>query len=134
MSFDFRVWDIANKKMYYSLDFENFTINGEFLTFTTNGGTLIGPMNLCDVIIMNYTGFKDKDGVKAYDGDMIPYFFDDAVLGIIKYGDYRDWNGGKFTRHIGFYVEFSDIKHKNTQRKDLGYWLNNSCISGNFYE
>ncbi len=46
---------------------------------------------------------------------MIPYFFDDAVLGIIKYGDYRDWNGDKFTRHIGFYVEFSDIKHKNTE-------------------
>ena len=82
-----------------------------------------------------YTGFEDKKGRKAFEGDCINYHFGPEI-GIIRYGQYRNtFNDDQFAAHIGFYVEWKGPQAK-ALRKDLGFWLslNGVSIIGNIHD
>lgn len=84
-------------------------------------------------MLMQYTGLKDIKGTEVYEGDIIPFHLDSSAKGVVKFGEYTDWNCKRPTQHIGFYVDFTG-EHKRINRKDLGYWVEVSYVIGNIYE
>jgi uncharacterized phage protein (TIGR01671 family) len=86
------------------------------------------------VILMQFTGLKDKYGADIYEGDIFADVLNTKDIGVVKFGEYNHCFDKQqlidFGNHIGFYVEFN---YKGT-RKDLKYWAKNSEIIGNIYE
>lgn len=76
----------------------------------------------------------DKTGKLAFEGDLLKDEFDVAI-GVIRYGEYsQPFNADKFTKHIGFYVDWIDGDDKDLLRVDLGYWLPLVKIIGNIHD
>lgn len=73
-------------------------------------------------------GAYDKNGKLLYEYDAVRHTADGST-GVIRYGEYRQpFNDDKWTKHIGFYVEWAD---DSDARKDLGYWLPYIEVIGN---
>ncbi len=70
----FRAWDISFKRM-------------KLTGMGINQGVLEGE----DVIIMQYTGLKDKHGVEIYKSDIVKIIFEQvSLVREVKWGSYDD--------------------------------------------
>lgn len=70
----------------------------------------------------------------AFENDIIKHCFGHEI-GIVRYGTYKNpFNDDQYTEHIGFYVDWVVGEEKDDLRKDLGYWLNATVVSGNIFE
>lgn len=70
--------------------------------------------------ICQFTGLCDKNGKEIWENDIIKYHFGE-IYAPIKYGCYQNCFDSQKTEHVGFYVDWADVK---CLRKDLGYWIN----------
>lgn len=105
---------LCDKNYIYSPELE-----GEFL---------INPETICQ-----YTGLTDKNGRKIFEGDIVRDIFNASVVGIVRYGEYRNtFNDDEHGGHAGFYVEWKE--KQDLLRKDLVYWVNNSEFIGNIFD
>lgn len=136
----FRVWDKTSDNMLYQDDFERVEIDtkNKMVTLIAEEESdkshyVLDYEEGIEAEIMQYTGSKDIKGIEVYEGDIIPFHLDSNVKGVVKFGEYTDWNCKRPTQHIGFYVDFTG-KHKRINRKDLGYWVEVSYVIGNIYE
>lgn len=118
-----KVVNETEKNMFECITFKPYESFESFI------GCIVG-----EAIILRPTGVKDKNGIAVYEGDLIPYHFNEDAKGIVKYGEYRNPCDDIHASHIGFYVEFKEENYKNTMRKDLGYWLKVSSVCGNIYK
>lgn len=83
--------------------------------------------------VCQYTGLTDKNGGKIFEGDIVRDIFNASVVGIVRYGEYRNtFNDDEHGGHVGFYVEWKE--KRDLLRKDLVYWVKNSEFIGNTFD
>nr|WP_302144147.1 YopX family protein [uncultured Schaedlerella sp.] len=108
-------------------------IADSLLSKDKDGSVLVIAHAVDPETICQFTGFIDLYGNKVFEGDIIQYHFDDSIIGIVRYGEYQNtFCDDEHAAHVGFYVEWQE--RKDRLRKDLGYWLKQSKVSGNIFD
>lgn len=115
----FRAWDKIHKTMYevddiMSIDFGESEISVKTLFFERTN-----YYNFNDIVLMQSTGFTDKNGKEIFEGDIIDSY-DVGLSGIIE-----------FRSDLGAFVS-TLIEYNNFER--LCNVANSTQIIGNIYE
>lgn len=78
----FRAWDKENKEMLEVEDLHWDYTTGEFLIRNTMYSDYFASD---DMILMQYTGLKDKNGVEIYEGDYLERKFNIITSGVVEF-------------------------------------------------
>ena len=129
--YKFRVWDTENKEMLkvQELDFED-TFYGGRLSIRTDQYN--DYFDIEDMILMQYTGLKDKKQKEIYEGDIIDFSYDMFV------GNFDTFVAkGKVVFEEGaFYIEVFENERTTKDEVYLLYSINLDTIEviGNVWE
>jgi uncharacterized phage protein (TIGR01671 family) len=117
----FRAWNKKHKIMSQSFSFSSFDGN-VFCDWAAITNDELWHSK--DMDIMQYTGLKDKNGKKVFEGDIIGY---SDKKGIVRFTEYDDNECHRVFRHFGYLVN-------NDTLPDVVDELENGSVIGNIYE
>jgi uncharacterized phage protein (TIGR01671 family) len=114
-----RAWDKKNKKWLDGNEwaFDPETSKGWYLEF----GEMMDEIE--DIVIVQYTGLKDKNGKEIWEGDLIQNE-DGRICEVIWFQNYGQWDA--FVKKI--------IKHDSASGFSPEEWWHCIEIIGNIYE
>lgn len=84
-----------------------------------------------NIILMQSTGLKDKDGKEIFEGDIIRTNAFGCIVGFGEYTHFEDENTQ--ITEIGFYLSFLNIDQATYAPFEKCYW-DNCQVIGNIYE
>ena len=134
----FRAWDSVEKKFV-----EHFFITDNSLICNmekpTSDRKLPIPIEKSELILMQSTGLKDKNGKEIFEGDVLEI---QDIKMIVKFGSYKYLETSKNNGHIlgvlhdglGFYVECINAADPDNISPFEPETLKNSQIIGNVFE
>jgi len=124
----FRAWDIENKKMLEVVSL-GIGFGSSHRCEEQDGEWSVGTHDP-GLVIMQWTGLNDLNGVPIYEGDVVAFNED---VGVVKFGEYEDGEQYNIISHIGYYVDFpndSDGSWEGTLSD-----IHSTCrVIGNIYE
>lgn len=131
----YRVWYVLAEEMINEIlmiSFARKEIIGKF----SDGSTSVplkfeDKRNGEDVILMQSTGLKDKNGKEIFEGDIIRTSAYGCIVGFGEYTYFED--DDTQTTEIGFYLSFLNVTPATYAPFDKYYWDNCEVI-GNIYE
>ena len=114
----FRVWDVGNKEMLevQELDFESTFYGGRIAIRPDQYNDYFDTE---DMILMQYTGLKDKNGKEIYEGDIVKIKDRDEDIGKVIY------------EHNGFSI---DVTNMNKNYGRVSFVNNFMEVIGNIYD
>jgi len=122
----FRVWDKKKKKMVYD-DNINFVIDFSGGIWETAVGDFEGGGLLRrDLAVMQYTGLRDKNGKKIFEGDIIK--------ATINWGEFKDRKLAKIFEVRRNGLEFTPLAQLEREAKKTPGGKNIYEVIGNIYE
>ncbi len=111
----FRIWDKQNKEM---LDLED--LHYEYGKMSIRTTMYNDYFDTEDMILMQYTGIKDKNGKEIYEGDIIKYYDDTYKV--------------EFKRDRGGYFPFAQGDGCGCCQCEVVTFFNDCEILGNIYD
>ena len=123
----------------YLAKFRNFVNNVytsiiQINDFETNECNMQDNACVIPESVGQYTGLKDKNGKKIFEGDIIRAITLDTgseQMAVVCFGNFIDENNGD--EYIGFYIEFDGIKTTATQLA-MEECKNRIEVIGNIYD
>lgn len=131
----FRVWVRPKKRMIetndiLSIDYEYEEVETQFIDGLPDDRDLESFL-FKDVILMQSTGLKDKNGKEIFEGDIITT---NAYGCIVSFGEYTYFEDEDTqTTAIGFYLSFLNVTPATYAPFEKFYWDNCEVI-GNIHE
>lgn len=128
----FRVWDSVEKKFV-----EHFFITDNGLICNmekpTSDSKLLIPIEKSELILMQSTGLKDKNGVEIFEEDVVSR--NSGMPSVVKFGKwiYEEDFGYKI-KNIGFHLNSSYDDDEWFQAMDYEDIRKNYEVIGNIYE
>lgn len=139
----YRAWDVLAEEMINEMLLISY-VRKEIVGKYRNGTTSVplkfeDDRNGKDVVLMQSTGLKDKNGQEIFEGDVIEI---QGIKMIVKLGSYKYLETSKNNGHmlgvlydgLGFYVECINVADPDNISPFEPETLKNGQIIGNIYE
>lgn len=143
MKLKFRAWDVLAEEMINEILMISF-VRKEIIGKFSDGSTSVplkfeDKRNGEDVVLMQSTGLKDKNGQEIFEGDILEI---QGIRMIVQFGGYEYIESSKGNGHtfgmvydgLGFYVECINVADPDNISPFEPETLKESAIIGNRFE